>query len=129
MLISIDVNSETPIYEQLKEQIIMGIASGALKPGEQLPSIRQLAEDLGVNLHTINKAYNQLKADGLLTVDRRKGAVVNFLAQKPTAQQKDELRRKLRPVLARAICFGLSEQEIEDLCVRTYNQIIGGNDE
>ena len=129
MLISVDFNSETPIYEQLKEQIVMGIASGALKPGEQLPSIRQMAEDLGVNLHTINKAYNQLKADGLLIVDRRKGAVVNALTGPATLQQKDEIRKKLKPILARAICFGLSKNEIEDLCNDLYHEITGGNHE
>ncbi len=129
MLISVDFNSETPIYEQLKEQIVMGIASGALKPGEQLPSIRQMAEDLGVNLHTINKAYNQLKADGILTVDRRKGAVVNALTGPATLQQKDEIRKKLKPILARAICFGLSKNEIEDLCNDLYHEITGGNHE
>ena len=129
MLISVDFNSETPIYEQLKEQIVMGIASGALKPGEQLPSIRQMAEDLGVNLHTINKAYNQLKADGILTVDRRKGAVVNALTGPATPQQKDELRQKLKPILARAICFGLSKNEIEDVCNDLYHEITGGNHE
>ena len=129
MLISVDFNSETPIYEQLKEQIVMGIASGALKPGEQLPSIRQMAEDLGVNLHTINKAYNQLKADGILTVDRRKGALVNVLTGPATLQQKDEIRKKLKPILARAICFGLSKNEIEDLCNDLYHEITGGNHE
>ncbi len=129
MLISVDFNSETPIYEQLKEQVVIGIASGSLKPGEQLPSIRQMAEDLGVNLHTVNKAYNQLKADGLLMIDRRKGAVVNSLNRRATPQQKDELVQKLKPILAKAICFGLSKNEIEDLCNNIYNQIAGGNDE
>ena len=129
MLISVDFNSETPIYEQLKEQIVIGIASGSLKPGEQLPSIRQMAEDLGVNLHTINKAYNQLKADGLLRIDRRKGAVVNSLTQEATPQQKEELLQKLKPILAKAICFGLSKNEIENLCINIYKQITGGNNE
>ncbi len=129
MLISVDFNSETPIYEQLKEQIVMGIASGALKPGEKLPSIRQMAEDLGVNLHTINKAYNQLKADGLLANDRRKGAVVPSLPQKATARQKEELRQKLKPLIAKAICYGLSKKEIQSMCNSLYDQITGGSDE
>ncbi len=129
MLISVDFNSETPIYEQLKEQIVIGIASGALKPGEKLPSIRQMAEDLGVNLHTINKAYNQLKADGLLANDRRKGAVVPSLPQKATARQKEELQGKIKPLIAKAICYGLSKEEIQNMCNSLYDQITGGSDD
>jgi len=88
-----------------------------------------MAKNLGVNLHTINKAYNQLKADGLLTIDRRIGAVVNSLTQGTTPQQKENLLKKLKPILAKTICLGLVKNEIEDLCLNIYNQITGGNDE
>lgn len=73
MFIELDLQSETPIYTQLVDQIVEGIASGALQPGDPLPSIRSLAEDLGINLHTVNKAYNLLKQEGLLQVHRKKG--------------------------------------------------------
>ena len=76
MLLRIDFESETPIYEQLRRQIIIGLASGELKKGEKLPSVRQLAGDIGINLHTVNKTYNILKNEGYLTIDRRKGAMI-----------------------------------------------------
>ncbi len=65
LLIKMDFQSDVPIYQQLKNEIIIGIASGQLLQGESLPSVRQFASDIGVNLHTINKAYNQLKAEGM----------------------------------------------------------------
>lgn len=77
MIIQLDMQSELPIYSQLVYQIIEGIASGELQPGEALPSVRNLAADIGVNLHTVNKAYTLLKQDGYILVHRQKGVVVN----------------------------------------------------
>lgn len=76
MLLTIDFESEIPIYQQLKNKIILGITKGDLYPGDSLPSVRQMASDLGVNLHTIRKAYNQLKTEGFLNISRCKGAVI-----------------------------------------------------
>ncbi len=72
MIIKIDLQSEIPIYTQLQNSIIEGIVSGNLKPGEPLPSVRAMASDLGVNMHTVNKAYNFLKQDGFIQVHRQK---------------------------------------------------------
>lgn len=77
MLIEINFESDIPIYTQLRNEILRGIASGKLAEGEILPSVRQLASDIGINMHTVNKAYNILKQEGFLTIDRRKGAVIN----------------------------------------------------
>src|SRR5690625_6662480 len=66
MYIQLDFESDIPIYEQLKNEIIIGIAKKQLLPGERLPSVRVLAGDIGINLHTVNKAYNQLKNEGFL---------------------------------------------------------------
>lgn len=77
MIIQLDMQSELPIYSQLVYQIIEGIASGELQLGEALPSVRNLAADIGVNLHTVNKAYTLLKQDGYIQVHRQKGVVVN----------------------------------------------------
>ncbi len=77
MILQIDFESQIPIYEQLKRQIIQGIAKGYLKPNDPLPSVRQMAEDIGINLHTVNKAYNILKSEGYVTIDRRVGAVIS----------------------------------------------------
>ncbi|HCE11329.1 MAG TPA: GntR family transcriptional regulator, partial [Enterococcus sp.] len=71
MIFSIATQSNQPIYQQLREQIILGIAKGDLRSGELLPSVRQLANEIGINTMTISKAYNSLKEDGLLITDRR----------------------------------------------------------
>lgn len=76
MQFEIKPQSNTPIYQQLRDQIILGIATGELAVGELLPSVRQLAEEIGINTMTISKAYNSLKEDGLLITDRRKGTAV-----------------------------------------------------
>ena len=64
MLIEIDFNSDQAIYMQLRDQIIMGIASSRFQEGDMLPSVRQLADTIGVNMHTVNKAYTVLKQEG-----------------------------------------------------------------
>lgn len=78
MLIEIDFNSDEAIYVQLCNQIIMGIATDQLKIGETLPSVRQLADTVGINMHTVNKAYSVLRQEGFVTIDRRKGAVISI---------------------------------------------------
>ena len=64
MIIEIDFNSDEAIYIQLRNQIIMGIATSEIQEGESLPSVRQLAETVGINMHTVNKAYTVLKQEG-----------------------------------------------------------------
>ena len=76
MIIELDMNSSIPIYVQLRNQIVMGIGHGELKPGESLPTVRQLAEDAGINTMTVNKTYQILKTEGYINIDRRHGAVV-----------------------------------------------------
>ena len=75
MIIEIDFGSEEALYLQLRNQIILGIAAAKFREGDTLPSVRQLAEDIGINMHTVNKAYTVLKQEGFVKVDRRKGAV------------------------------------------------------
>ena len=76
MIIKIDFNSEEAIYIQLTNQIIMGIATSRLHEGDILPSVRQLAETVGINMHTVNKAYSLLRQQGFVNIDRRHGAVI-----------------------------------------------------
>ena len=76
MLLKLDMSSHVPIYMQIRNQIVLGIASGELAPGEKLPTIRALAEQSGVNMMTVNKAYGLLKQQGYITTDRRGGTVV-----------------------------------------------------
>ena len=88
MIIEIDFNSDEAIYIQLRNQIIMGIATSEIQEGESLPSVRQLAETVGINMHTVNKAYTVLKQEGYIQLDRRKGAVIALDVNKIEAVEK-----------------------------------------
>ncbi len=85
MVITVDKLSETPLYLQLRDSVITGIASGELRPGDALPSVRSLAEDLGINLHTVNKAYATLRDEGYVIMLGRRGAYVADAPADPTA--------------------------------------------
>ena len=78
MVIRVDFNSDEALYIQLCNQIILGIASSNIQEGETLPSVRELADNIGINMHTVNKAYSILKQEGFLKLDRRKGAVISL---------------------------------------------------
>ena len=82
MLIEVDFNSSEAIYIQLRNQIILGIATSTIQEGDSLPSVRQLAETVGVNMHTVNKAYNVFKQEGFISLDKRRGAVIALDADK-----------------------------------------------
>ncbi|MEG2871653.1 MAG: GntR family transcriptional regulator, partial [Clostridium sp.] len=82
MVWAIDFESEEALYIQLRNQIIIGIATARIHEGETLPSVRQLADDIGINMHTVNKAYSVLRQEGFVTLDRRRGAVITLDADK-----------------------------------------------
>ncbi|MBO5621880.1 MAG: GntR family transcriptional regulator, partial [Butyrivibrio sp.] len=113
MIIEIDFNSDEAIYIQLCNQIILGIATSQFREGEQLPSVRQLAETIGINMHTVNKAYSILQQDGFVKIDRRRGAIIAIDINKLKAL--NEAQSELSVVLARAICKGISRDEIQGL--------------
>ena len=113
MLIEIDFNSEESIYIQLRNQVILGIATANIHEGDSLPSVRQLAETIGVNMHTVNKAYNVLKQEGFITLDKRRGAVIALDENKIRAVE--EMRQQLQIVLAKACCRAISREEIHEL--------------
>ena len=113
MLISIDFNSDEAFYVQLRNQIIMGIATSEIQEGESLPSVRELADSVGINMHTVNKAYAILRQEGYLKLDRRRGAVVAVAIDRQRAI--DELRASLRDAVARAVCRNVSGQEIRSI--------------
>lgn len=94
MRIQIDLTSDTPIYQQIRDEIVLGLGRGELSEGDVLPSVRQLALDLGINHMTVNKAYQQLKAEQFIVIDRRKGATIAVKPQnskKMSAKHKDKL--------------------------------------
>ena len=113
MLIEIAFNSEEAIYIQLRNQVILGIATANIHEGDSLPSVRQLAETIGVNMHTVNKAYNVLKQEGFITLDKRRGAVIALDENKIRAVE--EMRQQLQIVLAKACCRAISREEIHEL--------------
>ena len=76
MLIAVDAAAPEPLYLQIRNQIVAGIATGQLEPGQSLPSVRSLASDLGINLHTVNKAYAVLRDEGYVRMRGRAGAVI-----------------------------------------------------
>lgn len=76
MLLHLDFGSDVPIYIQIRNQIVLGIAEGKLQTGEKLPTIRALSEECGINMMTVSKAYQLLKQEGYIQTDRRSGAVV-----------------------------------------------------
>ena len=121
MLIEIDFNSDEAIYIQLRNQIFMAIATSQIKEGESLPSVRALADSIGVNMHTVNKAYSTLRQDGFLKVDRRRGAVVAVDIDK--LQSMSKMKAYLRPLIARGICKGLTKDEIEEIVDDLYQEL------
>lgn len=124
MYIEIDFNSEEAIYIQLRNQIIMGIATSEIQEGESLPSVRQLAETVGINMHTVNKAYSVLKQEGYIQLDRRKGAVISLDINKLEAIEK--MRAQLKIVLARGLCKNISREEVHELVDEIFDEYMGG---
>ena len=113
MIIELDFNSDEALYIQLRNQIILGIATTRLKEGDALPSVRQLAESVGINMHTVNKAYTVLKQEGYVKVDRRKGAVIALDMDRMGAIR--DMKKELRVLLARGSCKNISREEVHAL--------------
>lgn len=128
MIINLDMQSELPIYSQLVYQIIEGVASGELQLGEALPSVRNLAADIGVNLHTVNKAYTLLKQEGYIQIHRQKGVVVNPDGMPPVTDDfLNKQRQELRPIIAEALCRGMSKEALGTILSDIYEEIKSGN--
>lgn len=114
MFLNIDLDSKLPIYEQIENQIIIGISKGILKPGEILPSVRQLGIDLGVNFHTVNKAYKALESRGFLRMDRSSGTRVQEAIPKFREREETIALDTLRVIIAEYSSRGYSKREITD---------------
>lgn len=123
MIIEIDFNSEEALYLQLRNQIILGIATSKFREGDSLPSVRQLAELIGINMHTVNKAYTVLKQEGFVKVDRRRGAVIAIDIDKLRAI--GELRKDLQVILAKSCCKNISREEVHELIDELYEEYGG----
>ena len=123
MFIEIDFNSDEAIYMQLRNQIILGIATSAFHEGDALPSVRQLAETIGINMHTVNKAYTVLKQEGYVKVDRRRGAIIAVDINH--IEDMAEIKKDLIVTLARASCKNITKAEIHALIDDIYEEYGG----
>lgn len=119
MIIRLDMTGEVPIYVQLRNAVVVGIGTGELMPGEGLPTVRQMAEDLGVNTMTVNKAYALLKDQGFIEIDRRHGARVNPQQDK-FGVFREKAEERLLVLIAEATARGLEKGEFMELCEKVY---------
>ena len=122
MIIKIDFNSNEAIYVQLCNQIILGIATSQLHEGDPLPSVRQMAETLGINMHTVNKAYAVLRQEGFIRLDRRSGAVIAVDMDRIKA--RNNLKMQMRILLAQSRCKGLTRREVHELVDEIFEEYI-----
>lgn len=126
MILRIDFDSEVPIYLQIKNQVIEGIAKGHIEDGEELPSVRGLAEDIGVNMHTVNKAYSLLKDDGYLKIDRRKGAFISLDLRSSQKKFEEEFKYNLEYFMAECFNRGISKEAVKAEVDKIYKEFTGG---
>ncbi len=111
----LELSSEIPLYQQIRDQIVVAMAKGRLPDGSPLPTTRQLALDFGINFHTVNKAYDVLRREGFVSLTRKQGSFVRR-APEVDSRALEEWQARLRTLLAEAIARGLSTDEILERC-------------
>ncbi|MBO3442953.1 GntR family transcriptional regulator [Clostridium sp. CCUG 7971] len=121
MILNLNFNSDKSIYTQICNEVIKSIAKGDLKIDESLPSVRSMAETIGVNLHTVNKSYNALKDEGFLNIDRRKGAVVATLPMKESNETLEKNKIDLELLIARCYLSGMNKEEFMNLSSKLFD--------
>ena len=120
MLLHLDFSCDVPIYVQIRNQIVLGIAEGKLSAGEKLPTIRALSEECGINMMTVSKAYQLLKQEGYISTDRRGGTTV--CGAKSALPLPEELLKALRLHMSELRLAGLSKAEVMELCGKLYEE-------
>lgn len=121
MIVELDMRSDIPIYIQIRDQIIKGIGAGMLKDGDALPTVRSLANDIGVNPMTVNKAYALLKQEGVIIADRRLGVKICLNAD--ATEYTVKLKKQLQLLISEAMVYGIEEQQFLDICKEYYQTI------
>ena len=121
MIIRIDELSDVPSYAQIRNQIVMGISSGELAPGQQLPTVRALALEMGINTMTVSKAYQLLKTEGYIMTDRKNGARVRMEIQKQ-ATISDANKTELRRIVSEARISGVPKSMIMEVVDEYYGK-------
>ncbi len=125
MIIKIDEYSDTPIYQQIRNQIVMGISDGRLSAGEQLPTVRALALEMGINTMTVSKAYQMLKSEGYILTDRKNGARVRQeLAQSGSLSDANLL--ELKRIASEARLSGVKKETLLHVIEDAYKDAKGG---
>ncbi|MES1170526.1 MAG: GntR family transcriptional regulator [Leifsonia sp.] len=113
MLIDIDPHSESPLYQQLRDQVVQAIADGSLNPGDALASVRQVAGQFGINSATVGKGYELLRQEGFVRTNRRSGSVIARGPDDPTSPGfASAWTARLNVLLAEAIAHGMSDADI-----------------
>lgn len=123
MKINVDTTSPLPIYAQVMDQIRRGIAVGTLGPGDQLPTVRQLAVDLRINPNTVARVYKELEREGLIAT--RQGSGTFVAAEQPIVsdeQRREELKRVARSAIAEAVMLGFTQSELVQEILETREQ-------
>ena len=120
MLLKLDFGSDVPIYMQIRNQIVLAAAGGELAPGQRLPTVRALAEECGVNMMTVSRAYQLLRQEGVIVTDRRSGAAV--APRQGQTGPRPETVEGLRLRLGELRLAGMDEQQVLDLCRRLYEE-------
>lgn len=128
MFIQIDLESEVPIYMQLIHAIKEGIATGKLKRGGALLSVRAMAAELGVNMHTVNKAYQQLKQEELVLIHRQRGVVINPDLPMMDKAFMENFDAQLKQLAVDAICRGMNEEEFKQRSKLIFSQLHNSRD-
>ena len=120
MIVTLDLDSDVPLYQQLRDRVVEGLAERQLRAGDPLPATRQLASDLGINFHTVNKAYDLLRREQLLRLSRKSGAVVlrDPCTGPPEPGFAEGWEARARTLLAEAVAHGMPAEEIVDRCRR-----------
>lgn len=126
MFFSIEPNNGVAIYEQLVRQVKFAVAEGTLRPGQLLPSVRTLSQQLTINPNTINRAFQQLQTDGVLESLRGRGlAVCAEATQDCIDARRSLIAKRLRGVLAEALHAGLTPREIRQILNGELGQLDG----
>lgn len=121
MIIKINDISDIPIYQQIRNQIIAGISEGKLEPGEQLPTVRGLATEIGINSMTVSKAYQLLKMEGYVYSDRRNGVCVRRDFEKKKQLTKASMD-ELKCIVAEAKIGGMSKEAFLEICEKMFEE-------
>jgi GntR family transcriptional regulator len=123
MWLSIDEKDHRPLYLQIINQIKEQVNQGTLKPGDELPSVRELADSLGINLHTVRGAYLKLRDQGIINLRLgRRARIADFISATGNADTRAGLDQRIKEIITDAQLMGFSPDDIRDMMNRQLNK-------